>query len=277
MEPFIERSHTGESLPLIVSIPHAGTHLPESVLDRLASDSMRELPLTDWHVHELYSFLPDHGVTLIHAAWNRFYSDLNRPPDLPPEQTGTFETDVVAMETEHGEVVWAEPPTVEQIHEWKRHVHEPYHRRLRELLLDARDQFGRAFLFDAHSVPSYEDTALETLNYDVYLGNRNGKTCSAWLIDTVQLALEAEDLRVARNGPFEGGYITKHYAQIIDVETLQIELVQRVYMEEDKPAEALDSPRFSRAQEMLGNAFDRIIGRIRQEIGGELERRKKRR
>lgn len=268
MEPFVERSHISETIPLIVSIPHAGTHLPQTILERLASDAMRELPLTDWHVHELLDFLPHFGVTVLHATWSRFYSDLNRPPELGAIHKGIFSSGIIALETEHGEVVWAEPPTEDQILEWRQHVYEPYHERLRELLREQLTQHGKVVLIDAHSVPSYEETALTTLEHDIYLGNRNGKTCSEWLMNGVTASLQAQGLDVAHNGPFAGGYITEHYGAMENVEALQVEIVQRVYMDEANPCDALESRQFAAAKAKLANAFRRITAAVREGIPG---------
>lgn len=266
MEPFVERSHISETIPLVVSIPHAGTHLPQAVLDRLASDAMRALPLTDWHVHELLDFLPHFGVTVLHATWSRFYSDLNRPPELGVVHEGIFSSGIIALETEHGEVVWAEPPTTDQVLEWRRHVYEPYHARLRELLREQLNQHGKVVLIDAHSVPSYEETELTTLEHDIYLGNRNGETCGEWLMNGVTASFAAQGFDVAHNGPFAGGYITEHYGRMPGVEALQVEIVQRVYMDENDPCDALESPRFATAKAKLANAFRRITAAVREGI-----------
>src|SRR5690606_23908371 len=53
---------------VIASIPHTGTWLPDTLRARLASDAMRALPMTDWHLHELYDFLPGLGVSVVHAT-----------------------------------------------------------------------------------------------------------------------------------------------------------------------------------------------------------------
>lgn len=53
MEPFDFQSGT---LPLLVSIPHAGTRLTPEVEDGL-SDAARPQPDTDWHIPQLYDFV----------------------------------------------------------------------------------------------------------------------------------------------------------------------------------------------------------------------------
>ncbi len=52
------------SLPLLVSIPHAGTELPPEV-DAGLSEAARGLPDTDWHIPLLYDFVRDLGASVL--------------------------------------------------------------------------------------------------------------------------------------------------------------------------------------------------------------------
>ncbi|HEX7047609.1 MAG TPA: N-formylglutamate amidohydrolase [Gammaproteobacteria bacterium] len=259
MEPFVVRPATADRVPLVVSIPHTGTYIPEDVRARLASDHMRALPMTDWHLHPLYDFLPELGVTTIHATWSRFVADLNRPPDGEALYPGRFETGIVARETFWGDVIWNEPPADEEIAQWKTDVHAPYHAKLLDLLDETRQRFGRAVLIDAHSVASRANRLHGELEDDIYLGNRDETTCGPWLIDSVQAAMEEAGLRVVRNFPYKGGYITAHYGSLENVESLQIEMAQRVYMDENDPGAAVGSERFLHAKEMLARVFEKIV------------------
>lgn len=264
MEPFVVRPATADRIPLVVSIPHTGTYIPDDLRARLASDTMRALPMTDWHLHPLYDFLPELGVTTIHATWSRFVADLNRPPDGAALYPGRFETGIVAQETFWGDTIWSEPPTDGEIAQWKRDVHAPYHAKLAELLDDTRARFGRAVLIDAHSVASRANRLHSELEDDIYLGNRDDVTCGPWLIDAVQAAMEEAGLRVVRNFPYKGGYITSHYGRLENTQSLQIEMAQRVYMDEDDPGRAVGSERFVRAKAMLAGVFGKIAAVVRE-------------
>lgn len=267
MEPFVVRPATADRIPLVVSIPHTGTYIPSDVRARLASDAMRALPMTDWHLHPLYDFLPELGITTIHATWSRFVADLNRPPGGEALYPGRFETGIVARETFWGDTIWDEPPAEGEIMEWKAQVHAPYHAKLLELLDETRQRFGRAVLIDAHSVASRANRLHSELEDDIYLGNRDETTCGPWLINEVQAAMEEAGLRVVRNYPYKGGYITAHYGQLDAVESLQIEMAQRVYMDEDDPGASVGSERFLQAKEMLAGAFERIAAAVSREAG----------
>lgn len=263
VQPFVVRPATIDRIPLIVSIPHTGTYIPEDIRARLASDAMRALPMTDWHLHALYDFLPELGITTIHATWSRFVADLNRPPHGGALYPGRFETGIVARETFWGDTVWSEPPTDAEVSEWREKVHAPYHARLQSLLDETLQHFGHAVLIDAHSVASRANRVHSELEDDIYLGNRDETTCGPRLVDAVQSAMEAAGLRVVRNYPYKGGYITAHYGSQPDVESLQIEMAQRVYMDESDPGNAVSSARFAQARMLLSEVFEKIVASLK--------------
>ena len=65
--------------PLVIDVPHAGTHVPDAIAARL-TDAARPVPDTDWHVEKLYAFARDAGATLMVATHSRIAADLNRDP-----------------------------------------------------------------------------------------------------------------------------------------------------------------------------------------------------
>src|SRR5436190_22050591 len=77
--------HQGTA-PLLVSMPHVGTELPECMRGRLSAAGA-PLGDTDWHLPRLYDFVRDHGASTLAARYTRFAVDLNRPPDDTPLYT----------------------------------------------------------------------------------------------------------------------------------------------------------------------------------------------
>ena len=77
--------HPG-SLPLLISIPHAGTRLTPAVEAGLTDDA-RPLPDTDWHIPQLYDFARAMGASILVGNYSRFVIDLNRPADDKPLYT----------------------------------------------------------------------------------------------------------------------------------------------------------------------------------------------
>jgi N-formylglutamate deformylase len=261
--PFVVRAPRGAPLPLVVSIPHTGTQLPAEIAAELASDEMRRQPMTDWHLDRLYDFLPDLGATTLCAVYSRFIVDLNRAPVPQALYPGRFETGLVPEQTFQGETIYAKRPEPDAIEERKRSYHVPYHAQLLALLDSTRERFGRAVLVDAHSVASRASLLHGELEDDVFLGNRDGATCGDWLMDGLDAAFSRHGLRVARNRPYKGGYITDHYGRLDGVEAVQIEMCQRVYMDEDRPEGALTEPLFERARVLLRDVFAELGDAIR--------------
>lgn len=265
MQPFAELPPTAPAVPVVVSIPHTGTHLPPAIARRLASERMRGQPMTDWHLHLLYDFLPSLGVHTLHATWSRFVADLNRAPEDRPLYPGRFETGLVPRQTFDGETVWAEPPGPDEVAEWRTRWHAPYHARLRELLDTLVARHGRVVLIDAHSVASHANRVHGALVEDIFLGDRDGTSCRPWLMSLMDEAFRAQGRAVARNRPYKGGYITDHYGRLPGVEALQIEMAQRVYMDESDPAGGPAHPRFAAARAGLLRVFTTLTESLRHE------------
>jgi N-formylglutamate amidohydrolase len=91
------RLSRGDS-PLVVSVPHAGRHLPDAITLRMTSRA-RAVPDTDWHVDELYAFAPATGATLVAATHSRYVVDLNRDPSGMALYPGADNTELCPTRT----------------------------------------------------------------------------------------------------------------------------------------------------------------------------------
>jgi N-formylglutamate deformylase len=267
-QPYEIRLPAAAETPLLVSIPHTGTYVPPEIEAKFASDYIRSLPMTDWHLHHLYDFVPLLGATTIYASYSRFVADLNRPSDDTPLYPGRFETGFVALKTFWGENIYRAPPDQQEIERRRLQVHAPYHAKLLELLQAKIKKFGRAVLIDVHSVASRANLLHGELNDDIFLGDRDGRSNTGWLTFAVEEAFRAQGFRVVRNHPYKGGYITEHYGKPGETEALQIEMCERVYMDEHDPAGALRHPRFSPAKAKIRAALEAVSAAVRQRPGG---------
>ena len=72
-----------------------------------------------------------------------------------------------------------------------------------------------------------------TPRVDIVLGDFHGSTCAEVMVDTAARTLKALGYRVARNRPYAGGHVTRHYGRPTDgVHALQIEINRALYMDE---------------------------------------------
>ncbi len=258
MTPFVHLPATAAATGIVAAIPHTGTWMPDDLRARLADDAMRALPMTDWHLHELYDFLPALGVPVVQATVSRFVVDLNRSAEPLSLYPGRMETGVVPLETFWGERVWADAPDGDETKSLIARWHRPYHEALRAELERVRVSHGRALLLDLHSVASRASRIHGELTHDIYLGDRDGTTCRAPIVDAVDTVFREAGMRVVRNDPYKGGFTTHHYGAFDGIDALQIEMVQRVYMDEGEPARGIDAD----AKDRIHAILDRIIRRV---------------
>ncbi len=254
---------TGPEIPLLVSIPHTGTYVPAEIANQFADQDIAAELMTDWALDELYTFLPALGVDVIHATHHRFVVDLNRPPDARPLYPGRFETGLVPTESFQGEPIWRRAPSAAEIERRLTQFHRPYHAALERRLQEKVARFGYCYLIDAHSVESRASRLHGPLRDDIYLGDRDRTTCDPAFTRRVSALFEAQGLKVSLNEPYKGGYITAHYCSLASVQSLQIEMCQRLYMTEGQPERASADPRFAPFQERLRTVFFGIAEAVR--------------
>ena len=226
--------------PLIVSVPHAGRHVPDAIALRL-SDTAREVPDTDWHVDELYRFAPSIGATLLTATHSRYVVDLNRDPSGKALYAGADNTELCPTRTFRNEKLYAkgDEPTPREIDARRATYFDPYHRLLGDEIERIRKRHGYAVLVDGHSiaaeVPRFFNGRLPDLN----LGTADGHSCD----ETAQalaagIVSHAEGFTHVVNGRFKGGFITRRYGVPADgVHALQLEMTQASYMDEANPTQ----------------------------------------
>lgn len=216
-------------LPVLANLPHSGLFVPDEIRGQLTEAHQTFLPHQDWHLDQLYDFLPALGITMLQAAHSRYVVDLNRAPK--PPYFGNFWSAVVAEKTAFNVPLYATQPTPEAVEQRLENYYRPYHAELESQLNQLIERFGRVYLLDLHSFYG-------PITDDICLGNANGKSCSDFFIDTVDKAFTQAGYGVVRNKVFNGGYITQHYGSLPNVEALQIEVRYPVYLDEQQLAEA---------------------------------------
>jgi N-formylglutamate deformylase len=226
------------SLPLLVSMPHAGTDIPDDVAARLMPCAAARAD-TDWHLPELYGFLDELGASRLSARWSRYLIDLNRPPENTNLYPGQDTTGLCPVDTFGRERLYCEGMEPDEA-EVKRRLEQywrPYHAQLRAELDRLLAEHGRVVLWDAHSiaskVPRFFDGRLPDLNF----GTADGKSCSQQLEGAMIKLVDSQDqFSFVFNGRFKGGHITRFYGNPAGgVHAIQLEMAQCLYMDEAAP------------------------------------------
>lgn len=225
-------------LPMLVSMPHAGTDIPDEVAHTLAPCAAARAD-TDWHLPELYGFLEEMGISTISARWSRYLIDLNRPPENTNLYPGLDTTGLCPLDTFGRERLYRDGMEPDQAEVGRRleRYWRPYHAQLRAELERLKVEHGRVVLWEAHSIASIVPRFFEGKLPDLNFGTAEGKSCDPGLEEAVLgVARAQERYTIALNGRFKGGHITRHYGQPAHgVHAIQLEKCQCLYMNEAAP------------------------------------------
>ena len=221
------------SSPLLLSMPHTGTYIPEEIKKKL-SEEAKALPDTDWHLERLYGFCGDLGASVLVATHSRYVVDLNRPPDDVSLYPGQDTTGIVPIDTFHKEALYRTPPAEAEVQARIETYWKPYHAKLAAELAAIKARHGYVLLWDAHSIFSVLPRFFEGKLPDLNLGTASGKSCAPGVGEA--LLKSVEGYSAVLNGRFKGGYITRRYGDPANgVHAVQLELSEATYMDERPP------------------------------------------
>lgn len=226
-------NHYDGELPLLISVPHDGCHLPNDMRERMTSIGLA-VPDTDWHVAELYDFARELGASMQVANYSRYVVDLNRSATDEVLYPGQLVTGLCPVQTFSGDDIYATGGVTED--EKARRIEnywQPYHARLEATLAAMQAKHGYALLWDAHSIPSVVPRLFKGELPELNIGTNDGKSCAPSIEAAIVRAAKNNLYDMAVNGRFKGGYITRQYGDPDNgVHAVQLEIAQRAYMDE---------------------------------------------
>ena len=233
---------------VVFASPHSGRDYPAAFLRRAVLNASEIRSSEDAFVDQLFETVPSHGAPLLAANAPRAYLDLNRGPDEldsaliegvrrsghnPRIASGLG---VIPRVVANGRQIYRGKLTLIEAHQRIAQYWRPYHDQLQTLLDESNNAFGEAILIDCHSMPH---EALENVGPpgsarpDVVLGDRFGAAAASSVVERVEAAFASAGLRVARNMPFAGAFITQHYGRPSRQQhAIQVEIDRAIYMNE---------------------------------------------
>jgi N-formylglutamate deformylase len=248
------------TVPLLVSMPHVGTHLPDDIAARMTPIA-HTVPDTDWHLERLYDFLDTLGASVLVATHSRYVVDLNRPEDDANLYPGQDTTGLIPVDTFAREPLYAgtPPDEAERAARVAAYWH-PYHAALQAELRALRARHGVAVLWDAHSIKSEVPRFFDGRLTDINLGTAGGASCDARIERALaDVAAQAGDYTHVLNGRFKGGYITRHYGRPAQRQhAVQLEMCFACYMAECAPF-AYEASRAARVRPVLEDLVSTML------------------
>ena len=225
------------TVPVLVSMPHTATYVPDAILHRF-SDAAKHLPDTDWYIDRLYAFAVELGCHIIAPAYSRYVVDLNRAPDDASLYPGKFTTGICPATMFDGTPIYrdGDAPNAAETAQRIADYWQPYHTKIRHWIADQKAKHTTCVIFDAHSIASELPLLFDGQLPDLNLGTADGASADPTLAETLLAIATASPYSAVHNGRFKGGYITRNYGRPAEgVHAVQLELTQRNYMQEHYP------------------------------------------
>lgn len=252
--------HRG-SKPLLISVPHAGTRVPDDQRHRYVERAL-SVQDTDWHVDHLYDFARGLGASLIVPRHSRYLIDLNRPPQDEPMYPGSNNTELCPTRSFAGEPLYRDghAPDGTEIARRITTYWRPYHDALASELTRLVAGHGRVVLSEGHTIRSRLPWLFEGKLPDLNLGTAGGRSCDASLCQALTAVLASQtSFTFVVDGRFKGGYITRHYGRPDNgVHAVQLEMCWSCYMAEEPPF-VLDDARVARLTPVLRQLVDACL------------------
>ncbi|MEP2715635.1 N-formylglutamate amidohydrolase [Pseudophaeobacter sp.] len=257
--------------PVVFASPHSGSDYDSAFLQATILDRRQIRSSEDAFVDQLFADAPRFGAPLLTAVKPRAYLDLNRATEEldPALIEGVLRRGqnprvasglgVIPRVVANGRAIYRGKLPRQEADRRIAQIWHPYHTALQGLLRQAHGKFGQAILIDCHSMPHEAVTTMPArkgVTPEVVLGDRFGSSAGAEIMDRVEAAFVAAGLRVVRNAPFAGAYITQTYGRPSRGQhAVQVEIDRSLYMDEASVRPNADF-----------TAFKLLIGQVIAEI-----------
>ena len=235
---------------VVFSSPHSGSNYPRSFVRRTVLDERTLRSSEDAFVDRLFESAPHNGAPLLTAIAPRSWIDVNRSADeLDPALIEGLKTashnprvasglGVVPRVVANGRSIYRGKMSLKEAEDRIAEYWTPWHKALTALMDDSEALFDEAILIDCHSMPH---EALESVNHarsswpDIVLGDRFGAAASSDIVDRIEAAMTSAGLKVARNAPFAGAFVTQsHGRPARNRHVIQVEIDRSLYMNEQQ-------------------------------------------
>ena len=252
------------TIPLLVSFPHNGSRISDSVSETMTEAGKRSLD-TDWFLDRLYDLPELQDASLIVAEQSRYVIDLNRPENNDSLYPGKTTTGLIPKTRFDGLPIYKVRPDEAEISRRIEQIWRPYHCQIELELNRMVSQHSVAVLIEAHSIASQVPMLFDGKLPDFNIGTNQKQSCSTELTNGIVSVLEGQtQYSHVINGRFVGGYITRQFGQPqANRHAIQFELSQATYLKES--TKQWDESKASSVQALFSKILKEIIAWIQRQ------------
>jgi N-formylglutamate amidohydrolase len=234
------------SIPLLVSVPHAGREYPDILFRSLRLPRESLLRLEDRYADLMLRKIIGFGFPAIVAHRSRAWIDLNRAEndidvemvrnavatDYPPpgaKQRGGL--GLIPRRLSDGGDIWKGQFELDDIQGRIASFHKPYHETIGDILQQMHKKFGIALLLDLHSMPPIRNVPQGDPPHFV-IGDRFGQSSSSVFSELLIQQIQVAGYRTALNHPYSGEHILqRHGSPKKNIHALQLEVDRSLYLD----------------------------------------------
>lgn len=228
------------SLPVLISVPHAGREYGEDVLANAVQGRRALEMLEDPLVDRLCWRAVGAGTGAVVQRVPRAVIDCNRDESevdpaavagvgpAPVGPRARFGLGLIPSRTHRHGALWRRPIGPDELARRLEQVHRPYQLALGDALEQLVVQFGEAVLIDCHSMPPRRGQAA------IVIGDRHGSSAGSWVSAEAAAIARAEGYKTALNDPYAGGAIVARHGRPAErIHAIQMEVDRSLYLKED--------------------------------------------
>ncbi|HEY0628104.1 MAG TPA: N-formylglutamate amidohydrolase [Sphingomicrobium sp.] len=255
------------SLPVLLSVPHAGRDYDNAVLANAAQGVRSLQPLEDPLVDRLCWRAIAAGVGAVIQNVPRAVIDCNRGEEevdpasiagISPGPVGPrarYGLGLIPSRTHRHGALWRRPFDKSELGRRMDQVHRPYHRVLASMLEQLRDEYGEVLLLDCHSMPARTGAPPS-----IVIGDRHGTSAADWISAEAARLTRNLGIVATLNEPYAGGAIVARHGRPVEgVHALQIEIDRALYLERDGQTPGPDFDRTAAFLEALAVSLGQAI------------------
>lgn len=243
---FAMRNCAQPTVPILLSVPHAGRDYPQLVYDKLRLPVPSLTRLEDRYADYLARDAIKAGFPAIIALRPRAWIDLNRDAhDLDQDMLVAADRvlnikpgikvrgglGLVPRRLSGEGDIWRELFTRAEIDERLDSFHRPYHAQIEATLALMQRKFGGAILLDLHSMPPL-GSGFGVAAAQFVVGDLFGKSATGRISELVTERLRLNGYACQLNHPYSGDYVLRRHAAMgQNIHAVQLEVDRALYLD----------------------------------------------